>query len=124
MGLVEHLMTQTLSVYRSTDVVDSGGGRTETLTQVGTVRAKVNQPTPEETQLAATWGAQLTHVVHAEVHEDIRRGDEFGGELPSEVLPDQRLRVIAVVSDSHQTYRRMLCETVQAEDDTEDGSSS
>ena len=124
MGLVGHLLTQTLSVYRSTDVVDSGGGRAETMTQVGTIRAKVNQPTPEEEQLAATWGAQLTHTVHAEVYEDVRRGDEFGGELPSEVLTGFRLRVIAVVSDSHQTYRRMLCETVQAEDDTEDGSSS
>lgn len=124
MGAIGHLLTQTLSVYRSTDAVDSGGGREETTTQVDTIAAKVNQPTPEEIQLAATWGAQLSHVVHCEIYEDVRRGDEFGGELPSEVLPGQRLRVIAVVSDSHQTYRRMMCETTQAVDDTEDGSSS
>jgi hypothetical protein len=121
---IAHLMTQTLSLWRSTDVIDSGGGRETTTVQVDTMRAKVNQPTPEEIQLASTWGAQLSHVVHTEAFEDIRRGDEFGGELPSEVLPGQRLRVIAVVSDSHQTYLRMMCETIQAVDDTEDGSSS
>lgn len=117
-------MTQTLSVWRGEDTADSGGGRDVVMTQIGTVRAKVNQPTPEEQELAGTWGAQLSHVVHTEVFEDIRRGDEFGGELPSEVLPGYRLRVIAVVSDSHQTYRRMMCETTQAVDDTEEGSSS
>lgn len=122
--MVGHLMTHTLSLYRGEDTIDSGGGQTVTFTQVGTIRAKVNQPTPEEVQEAAVWGARLSHVVHAEEFEDIRRGDEFGGELPSEILAGYRLRVLAVVSDSHQTYRRMLCSTVQAVDDTEEGSSS
>lgn len=117
-------MTQTLSVWRTTDVEDSGGGQTETTVQVDTIRAKVNQPTPEEIQAAGTWGAQLSHVVHTPVYNDVRRGDEFGGELPSEVLSGFRLRVLAVVSDSHQTYRRVMCETTQAVNDTEDGSSS
>jgi len=122
-GMIGHLLTQTLSVYRSVDTVDNGGGRLQVFVQVGTVRAKVDQPTPAEVELAGVWGAQLSHVVRTEVYEDIRREDEFGGELPSEVLADQRLRVLAVVSDSHQTYRRMLCEITQAVDDTT-GSSS
>jgi head-tail adaptor len=122
-GMIGHLLTQTLSVYRSVDTVDSGGGRQQVFVQVSTVRAKVDQPTPAEVELAGVWGAQLSHVVRTEVYEDIRREDEFGGELPSEVLADQRLRVLAVVSDSHQTYRRMLCEITQAVDDTT-GSSS
>ena len=121
---VAHLMTQTLSQYRGEQVEDSGGGQELTFSFVGSVRAKVNQPTPEEVQEAAVWGAQLSHVVHTEVYEDIRRGDMFGGETPSEVLPGFMLRVIAVVSDSHQTYRRALCEVVQAADDIEEGSSS
>lgn len=122
--MVGHLMTHTLSLYRSEDTIDLGGGRVNVFTQIGTVRAKVNQPTPEEVQAAGVWGAQLSHVVHTEEFEDIRRADEFGGELPSEVLAGYRLRVLAVVSDSHQTYRRMMCEVVQAVDDTEEGSSS
>jgi hypothetical protein len=122
MGAIGHLLTQTLSVYRPTEVVDSGGGREMTAVLVGTIRAKVNQPTPAEVEAAGVWGAQLSHVVHAEVYEDVRRGDEFGGELPSEVEQGFRLRVIAVVSDSHQTYRRMLCEVAQAVDEIEDSS--
>jgi hypothetical protein len=122
--VIDHLMTQTLSVWRSTDVEDAGGGLTKTTVQVDTIRAKVNQPTPEEIQAAGAWGARLSHVVHTPVYNDVRRGDEFGGETPSEVLPGFRLRVISVVSDSHQTYRRAMCETTQAVNDTEDGSSS
>lgn len=121
--MIDHLMTQTLSLWRGADVVDSGGGREVIMAQVGTIRAKVNQPTPDEVQMAGVWGAHLSHVVHAPEYEDVRRGDEFGGELPSEVQPGQRLRVIAVVSDSHMTYRRAMCEITQGVDDTE-GSSS
>jgi len=119
---IAHLMTHTLSVYRSTESTDSGGGRVEAFALVGTIRAKVNQPTPEETQAAGVWGAQLSHVVHSEVYEDVRRGDEFGGELPSEIEPGFRLRVLSVVSDSHSTYRRALCEVVQSVDEIEDSS--
>jgi hypothetical protein len=119
---VAHLLTHTLSVYRPTESVDSGGGRAESNVFVGTIRAKVNQPTPEETQAAGVWGAQLSHVVHSEVYEDVRRGDYFGGELPSEIEDGFMLRVLSVVSDSHSTYRRMACEIVQAVDQTEDSS--
>jgi hypothetical protein len=122
--MIGHLLTQTLTLYRGEETVDSGGGRVVVFAQVGTVRAKVNQPTPEEIQAAGVWGAQLSHVVHTEAYEDIRRGDVFGGDLPSEVLADQRLRVIAVVSDSHQTYRRALCDITQATDEMTEGSSS
>lgn len=121
--MIGHLLTQTLSLWRGEDAVDSGGGRTLVMTQIDVIRAKVNQPDPAEQQLAATWGAQLSHVVHTENYVDVRRGDELGGELPSEVQPNQRLRVIAVVSDSHDTYKRCMCEITQGVDDTE-GSSS
>ena len=78
---VAHLMTQTLSQYRGEQVEDSGGGQELTFSFVGSVRAKVNQPTPEEVQEAAVWGAQLSHVVHTEAYEDIRRGDIDAGNL-------------------------------------------
>ncbi len=122
--MIDHLMTQTLTVYRSVDTTDAGGGRLQSFDQVGVIRAKVNQPTPAEIEMAGVWGAQLSHVVHTPIYNDVRRGDLFGGELPSEVQPDERLRVISVVSDSHQTYKRALCEVAQGVDDTEDGSSS
>lgn len=122
--MIEHLMTHTLSHYRMVNVEDSGGGQVETFEQVGTIRAKVNQPTPEEVEAAGVWGAQLSHVIHTPVYNDVRRADEFGGELPSEILPGFRLRALAVVSDSHSTYRRIMCGTTQAVDDTEEGSSS
>ena len=67
MTSIAHLLTQTLSVWRSVETIDSGGGRERTTLQVGTIRAKVDQPTPEEEQLAATWVATLSHVVRCEV---------------------------------------------------------
>lgn len=118
MGAIGHLLTQTLTLYRGTDAVDSGGGRVVVFEQVDVIRAKVNQPTPTEEQLAGVWGSQLSHVVHTEEYVDVRRGDVFGGELPSEVQPDQVLRVLSVVSDSHSTYKRSLCEIVQGVDET------
>ena len=123
MGAIGHLLTQTLSLWRGEDTIDAGGGRVLVFAQVDVIRAKVNQPTPEEAQLAGVWGARLSHVVHTENYVDIRRGDQLGGELPSEVEPGQQLRVLSVVSDSHSTYRRSFCEIVQGVDDTE-GSSS
>lgn len=124
MSLVSHLLAQSLTLYRGVEAVDAGGGRVVVFEQVDVIRAKVNQPTPEEHELAGVWGVQLSHVVHAENYVDVRRGDMLGGELPSEVQPEQRLRVVSVVSDSHSTYKRAFCEIVQSVDETLGGSSS
>lgn len=121
--MIEHLLTQSLSVWRPSTAVDSGGGQTVTVSQVGTVRAKVNQPTPAEVQAAGVFGARLSHVVHVLPHEDVRRGDELDGDLPSDIPADHRLRVYAAVSDSHQTYRRLECEITQAEGSADEESS-
>jgi len=117
-------MTQTLSLYRPSTSTDSGGGQVVTFDQVGTVSAKVNQPTPAEREAAGQWGAQLSHVVHTPASNDVRRGDELGGDLPSDIPADSRLRVVAVISDSHETYRRCECVITQAEGSTDEGSSS
>jgi hypothetical protein len=121
--VIEHLLTHTPTLYRPSTTVDSGGGQAVTFDVVGSLRCKVNQPTPAEVQAAGVWGARLSHVVHCLPGEDVRRGDELGGDLPSDVPPDHRLRIWAVVSDSHETYRKLECETVQAEGSTDEESS-
>lgn len=114
--MIEHLLTQTLDHYRPMYDLDAGGGQElagyET---VGALRCMVSQPSSAEVQdAAAKWGAVLTHVVHALAGVDVRRGDELDGPIPS--MPDgSRLRVLAVVANSRQTYTRIECETVQAE---------
>lgn len=122
--MIEHLLTHTLTLYRPTTTVDTGGGQAVTFDVVGSLRCKPNQPTPAEVQAAGVWGARLSHVVHCLPTEDVRRGDELGGDLPSDVASGERLRVMAVISDSHETYRRLECETVQAEGSTDEESSS
>lgn len=113
--MIGHLLNRTVTVHRPQTTPDDVGGYTVAYVEVGEIRAQVNQPTPAERQLAAQFGANLSHVVHALYGEDVRRGDELGGELPSDVPVGSRLRVISAVSDSRSTYTRVECEITQAE---------
>jgi hypothetical protein len=114
--MIGHLLNRTLTVWRPETVVDDVGGQTVTFAQAGTVRAMVSQPTPAEQSIGDhQWGAELTHVVHALADADVRRGDELGGDLPSDVPASRRLRVLAVVRNSRETYTRASCEVTQAE---------
>ena len=122
--MIDHLLDRDLSLYRPSTTTDSGGGQVVSFTQVGTVRAKVNQPTPAEREAAGQWGARLSHVVHTVFSNDVRRGDELAGDLPSDIPADSRLRVLAVISNSYETYKRCETEIVQAEGSTDEGSSS
>lgn len=113
--MIGHLARTPLTVHRPTVVDDGMGGQTDTFAAVGTVRALISQPTADEVQTAARFGARLAHVLHVERHEDVRRLDELDGDLPSSVEAGWRLRVWAVVSDSHSTYLRVQCEVTQSQ---------
>lgn len=105
--MIRHLLNASLDVYRDTFTNDGRGGRTSTMAKVGTVRARVAQPSATERMVAAELGAVLEHVVHVEHVADVLRGDELdtGGA--------RRLRVQAVVSDSSATYKRLECQVVE-----------
>jgi head-tail adaptor len=101
------LLNTTVTVYRPAFVADGRGGRTQTFASQGTVRAKVGQPAQVEGIIAGRDGAMLLTPVHVAFAADVRRGDELdaGG--------TRRLRVVAVVNDSRETYKRADCEVVQ-----------
>jgi SPP1 family predicted phage head-tail adaptor len=107
--MIGHLLNSAVTVYRPAYVADGRGGRTETTAAVGTLRAKVDQPSATEQMVAAQMGATLTHVVHVAYEADVRRDDEI------DVGEGRRLRVLAVVSDSHRTYKRVECRVIQGE---------
>lgn len=113
--MIGHLLVSTLTVHRPISTDDGLGGTEVVMVEAGDIAAQVSQPTPVELQVAAQWGAQLTHVIHAAAGADVRRGDELAGDLPSDVPEGRRLRVISTVSNSRTTYTRVLCEVVQAE---------
>jgi head-tail adaptor len=107
--VIGHLLNSTVTVYRPSTVTDAVGGQTVTLASVGTVRAKVGQPSAAEMRTAGQWAAQLTHTVHAHRDADLERGDELDTGAAG------RLRVLAIVQDSHRTYLRADCEAFQPE---------
>lgn len=105
--MIDHLLTDTAEVYRATLVPDGRGGRTRSFASIGFERVKVNQPTASEQDVAARLGALQVVRVHARYGADIERGDEL------DVGWSRRLRVVAVLSNSGRTYRRVECEEVQ-----------
>jgi head-tail adaptor len=113
--MIGHLLNRTLTVHRATATTDGVGGQTITYAQVGTVRAQVNQPTAEQRQAAGQWAANLSHIVHTLPGADVQRGDELGGDLPSDIPSGARLRVLSTVANSRDTYTRLDVEITQPE---------
>lgn len=95
-------------MWRRTFTADGSGGRTATWAQVGTVRARVSQPSAAERTVAAQSGAVHTHAIYLLPDADVRRGDELRGE-------GQRFEVHAVFEPSATVYRRADCQEVQPE---------
>lgn len=106
--MIGHLLNRTLEVWRPSTETDDVGGQTVTRSQVGTVRAKVDQPTAEERQLAGRWDSEHTHTVYMLVTADVSRGDELRGD-------GQMFRVLAVLEPSRATYRKAPVELIQPE---------
>lgn len=102
-------LPEELAVWRPTATVDEGGGREVVLAQVGTVRAKVSQPSAAEQIEAAQAGSAMTMIVHMTPDTDVRRGDELRRS------DGDKLRVRYTIHASRRTYLRADCEQIQPE---------
>lgn len=105
--MIDHLLNSKVTVYRPALSSDGRGGRTSSMSSVGTLRVKIGQPSTEEREIAARSGSTLTHVLHAVYGSNVKRGDEI------DIGGARRLRVVDVVTNSHQSYARLGCEVVQ-----------
>ncbi len=108
-----HELRETLEVWRPGEADDGQGGSTVTLTQVGTVRAKVSQPAAAEQIEAQQAGTSMTMIVHLKPTADVRRGDELRR------ADGDRLRVKYTIHPSDPVYLRADCEQIQSEGDRE-----
>lgn len=77
MSRVARLLNTQVTVWRRTRVDDGMGGGLETWAQVGTLRARLAQPSATERVVADQSQARLTHVVYLPADSDVRRGDEL-----------------------------------------------
>ncbi|MGH3599810.1 MAG: phage head completion protein [Pseudonocardiaceae bacterium] len=105
-------MNRSLAVWRRSFTSDGAGGRSDVWGQVGTVAARVSQPTAAERLAAGQAGAALTHAVYVLPEVDVRRNDELRG-------AGLVLRVHAVVVPSQVVYQRADCVEVQPESGVE-----
>ncbi len=105
---IGHLLNRQLAHWRPTLTPDAGGGQSETWAQLGTVAARLSQPTSTERVEAAREGADLTHVVHMSPTSPVLRGDQLrdGGLV---------LDVHAVYRPSVAVYLRADCESRQSQ---------
>lgn len=101
-------LNRSLEVWRVTLTPDGQGGQDESSGQVGTVRAKVNEPSAAERVEAMRSGVDLSYQIHLLPDADVRRGDELraAGEV---------FRVISTVRPSTPTYLRAQCERDEVE---------
>ncbi|WP_442803377.1 phage head closure protein [Streptomyces pseudogriseolus] len=102
-----------LEVWRETAVDDGAGGQEVTVAQVGTVRAKVDQPSPTERLMAQQSGSDHSHNIYLLPRADVRRGDELRG--TDAIGNAQRFRVLSVVQPSVPVYSKALVELTQSQ---------
>ncbi|NUT96730.1 MAG: phage head closure protein [Saccharothrix sp.] len=109
MSTPAHTYNRELQVWRTAAVDDGAGGQITTPVLVGTVRAKVDQPSAAERMAAQQGGAEHTHTVYLAPDADVGRGDELRGS-------GQRLRVLFTVQPSRPVYLKAGCELIQQGD--------
>lgn len=103
-----HDLNRTLTVWRPDTAPDGAGGQTVTMVEVGTVRARVSQPSAAERVAAAQAGAEHSHPVYLAPDADVARGDELRGD-------GQTFRVRTTFRPSEPVYLRADCELVESE---------
>lgn len=106
-------LNRTLEVHRLETADDGHGGQTSTLVLKGTVRAKVDQPSPTERMVAAQSSSRHSHDIYLLPSADVRRGDELRG--TDALGHDQVFRVQSVVQPSTPVYSKALVELTQGE---------
>lgn len=114
-GRIGRYLNRELSVYRPQTVPDGYGGQTTTLVLQGSVRAKVDQPSPTERMVAAQTNSRHSHDIYLLPAADVRRGDELRG--TDALGHDQVFRVQSVVQPSTPVYSKALVELIQNEGD-------
>jgi head-tail adaptor len=110
---IGRLLNRQLAVYRPETTDDGHGGQTTVLVLVGTVRGKVDQPSPTERMVAASTSSRHSHNVYLSPRANVRRGDELRGD---DALGNaQVFRVQSVVQPSTPVYAKALVELTQGE---------
>jgi hypothetical protein len=103
-------LRETLTNWRRVSTPDPLGGTSSTLQQVGSVQARVSQPTAAEQLEAQQAGSNLTMIVHMLPGTAVYRGDELRR------ANGDKLRVKYTISPSDPSaYLRADCEQIQAE---------
>jgi SPP1 family predicted phage head-tail adaptor len=113
--MISGLLNRTMNVWRPVETPDGSGGFTTTFEDRGQVRVKVDQATPAERQVAAQFGAELTHNVYAEPDANIRRNDELRGD-------GQTLEVTGTSSPSTPIYLKASAVQTQSVHEEEESS--
>jgi head-tail adaptor len=104
-----HELRETLTVWRKTSVNDEYAGTSYDFAQVGTINAKVSQPTAAEQIEAQQAGSNMTMIVHMGPNENVLRGDELRR------TNGDKLRVRYTIRPSDPVYLRADCEQIQPE---------
>jgi head-tail adaptor len=108
--MIEHLLNRALSHSRPQTTSDGGGGRTTTWLDLGTVRARVSQPTATERETGDQHGADLSYPIYLSPRTAVRRGDRLAdGTRVYEVLE--------TFGPSESIYLRADCRLRQSEED-------
>ncbi|MFJ4617421.1 head-tail adaptor protein [Streptomyces sp. NPDC088812] len=113
---LSRLLNRELAVYRAQTTDDGHGGQTTVMQMQGTVRAKVDQPSPTERMVAASTSSRHSHNVYLSSRTFVRRGDELRGADALGTV--QRFRVLSVVQPSAPVYSKALAELIQTEGGT------
>lgn len=115
MSRIGRYLNRQLEVWRTTTVPDGAGGQQTTLAAVGTVRAKVDQPSPAERLLAQQGDSKHSHDVFLTPGADVQRGDQLRGTDGLGVA--QVFRVLSVIQPSRPVYSKADCELIEKETD-------
>ena len=103
-----HELPRTLAVWRTTTTDDGAGGQESTRGQVGSLRARVAQPSAAERVAAMQAGSVLTMPVYLQPDADVRRGDDLIG-------AGETYRVKATFRPSEPVYLRADAELIDVE---------
>ena len=112
-GSIGRYLNRQLEVHRLETADDGHGGQTTALDLKGTVRAKVDQPSPTERMVAAQSSSRHSHDIFMLPSADVRRGDELRG--TDALGHEQVFRVQSVVQPSTPVYSKALVELTQGE---------
>lgn len=92
-------MTDTATIWRKTETVDSAGGYTTVWASDGTTKAMVAPPSAAERDAAAQEGLEVTHIVSMPLDVDVDRGDRL-------VVGGVTIEVVSAETGTHSSVKR------------------